>query len=217
MSVFPCNPRQPHQVEEMEVVDFNSLVVYMDNTLLRSVAKELFNRCELELKSSSFPLTPALRELLNTFMRESRNGMPGSALMQESIALQVAITLLRESRHNLSDSPFRSADYSDDASIKKAVAYLTENYQNNLSLSEIAKEVHYSSYHFLRLFKRHTGVTPFEYLLNLRIEKAKDLLKKTNCSISQICDICAFGSLIYFSRIFKEKTGVSPTEYKKQI
>ena len=60
-------------------------------------------------------------------------------------------------------------------------------------------------------------MTPFEYLQNLRIEKAKDLLRKTDCSISQICDLCAFGSLSHFSRVFREKTGVSPTKYKKLV
>lgn len=217
MSVFPCNPGQPYRVEKMKIADFNSFVVYMDNTLLRSTAEELFGASELEMKGSCFAFSPALRELLNTFIRECHADLPGAALMQENIALQIAITLLRESCHNLSGLTCQSVPYHDDAAVKKAIEYITDNYQNRLSLSEISKATHYSSYHLLRLFKRHTGTTPFEYLLNLKIEKAKDLLKKTDCTMQQICNLCAFGSLSYFSRVFREKTGVSPTEYKKQV
>lgn len=217
MSVFPCNPEQPHRVEDMEIVDFMSYVLYMDNTLLRSTAEELYGRSDLVLKSRSFAFSPALRELLNAFIRECRTMQPGFTMMQESIALQTAVTLLRESEHNLSDSSCCIFSYSDNAAVKKAIEYITENYQNDISLSELARHTHYSSYHFVRLFKRHTGVTPFEYLQNLRIEKAKELLRKTDCSISQVCDLCAFGSLSHFSRVFREKTGVSPSEYKRLI
>jgi len=101
--------------------------------------------------------------------------------------------------------------------VRKAIEYITDNYQNNLTLAEIANVTHYSPYHFLRLFKRHTGITPFEYLLNVRIEKAKDMLIKTDCTMSQICDLCAFGSLSHFSCVFRKKTGVSPTEYKNKL
>lgn len=217
MSVFPCNPGQPHRVEEMDIADFLSYVVYMDNSLLRSTAEELYGSGDLVFKSRCFAFSPAIRDLLSTYIRECRIGQPGFTLMQESLALQLAVTLLREGSHNLSDLSCRHISFSDDAAVKKAIEYLAENYQNNISLSEIARETHYSSYHFVRLFKRHTGVTPFEYLQNLRIEKAKDLLRKTDCSISQICDLCAFGSLSHFSRVFREKTGVSPTKYKKLV
>ena len=217
MSVFPCNPGQPHRVENMEIKDFKSMVIYMDNMLLESAAEEIFGKGELELKSCCFPFSPAMRDLMNTFVRECRTCLPGFSMMQETIALQTAVTLLRESCHSLSDPSCRTVTYSDDAAVKKAIEYLTENYHNDLSLSDIAKETHYSPYHFLRLFKRHTGMTPFEYLLDLRIEKARDMLKKTDCTISQICDLCAFSSLSHFSRVFREKTGVSPTEYKKRI
>jgi len=217
MSVFPCNPGQSYRVEKMKITDFKSLVIYMNNTFFRSAAEELFGISEPELKSNCFAFTPALRELLNAFVGECRTDLPGSALMQESIALQVAITLLRESCHNKLGLTYRSAPCYDDAAVKKAIEYITDNYQSSLTLSEIANVTHYSPYHFLRLFKHYTGVTPFEYLLNLRIQKAMDMLKKTDYTMSQICDLCAFSSLSHFSRVFRKKTGVSPTEYKKLI
>lgn len=189
----------------------------MENSFLRSTAKELFDRGELELESRSFAFSPAMKELINMFIRECRAGQTGISLMLESISVQAAVTLLRESRHNLSDSVSRPASYSDEQAVKRAIEYISDNYQNRLSLFEIAKETHYSPYHFLRLFKRHTGKTPFGFLLDLKIEKAKDMLKKTDCSISQICDLCGFGSLSYFSRVFKEKTGLPPSQYKKYI
>ncbi|NMA24408.1 MAG: helix-turn-helix transcriptional regulator [Clostridiales bacterium] len=217
MSVFPCNPHQPHRLEDTGITDFKALVLYMENTFLRTMAKELFGLGELELKSRCFAFSPAMKELVDMFIRECRAGQLGFAMMLESISVQIAITLLRESCHNLSDSSFHPASYSDEKAVKKAIEYIADNYQNRLSLFEIANETHYSPYHFLRLFKRHTGKTPFGFLLDLKIERAKDMLKKTDCTISQISDLCGFNSLSHFSHVFKEKTGLSPSRYKKYI
>jgi len=137
-----------------------------------------------------------------------------AARLRQSISLQIAITVLRESCHNLSDTSFQPDSYYDEKAVKKAIEYIADNYQNRLSLFEIANETHYSPYHFLRLFKRHTGRTPFGFLLDLKIERAKDMLKKTDCTISQVCDLCGFGSLSYFSRVFKERTGLPPSQFK---
>ena len=60
MSIFPCNPGQSYRGEKMAVTDFKSLVVYMDNTLIRSTAEELFGISEPLLKNCCFALTPAL-------------------------------------------------------------------------------------------------------------------------------------------------------------
>jgi AraC family transcriptional regulator len=217
MSIFPCNPQQPHQLQDTGITDFKALVLYMENTLLRTTAEELFGSGELELKSRCFAFSPAMRELIGAFIRECRAGQPGCALMLESISVQAAILLLREGYHNLSGPSFEPELYLDEKAVNKAIEYMLNNCQNRLSLFDIAKETHYSPYHFLRLFKRYTGKTPFGFLLDAKIEKAKNMLSKTDCTISQISDLCGFGSLSYFSRVFREKTGVSPVQYRKQV
>ncbi|HOS69388.1 MAG TPA: AraC family transcriptional regulator [Bacillota bacterium] len=216
MSVFPCNPMQSHQIEETGITDFKALILYFENTFLKTMAEELFGNRNLVLTNNCFELSPGLKELIYTYIRESRAKQPGSSLMLESLSVQAAILLLRESYHNLSFSAYYPREYYDNNCIKKVIEYITDNFQSKISLSDLACETHYSQYHLLRLFKQYTGKTPFEFLLDLKIEKAKGLLQSTNFSIEQICDLCGFSGLSYFSQVFKKKTGLTPTQFKGQ-
>lgn len=92
-----------------------------------------------------------------------------------------------------------------------------DNYLNRISLADLASETNYSPYHLLRLFKRKTGRTPFEFLLELKIEKAKSMIQSRNYSMASICDACGFNSLSYFSQAFKKKTGLTPMQYRNSI
>ena len=213
-SVFPCNPLQPHRVEDTGITDFKAAILYFENTLIQTAAKELYGHGDLEFRSMPMILNRTLWELVQTFTRECRARQPGYNLMLESLSLQAAILLLRESHHNHSFSSFQPGEYQDKKCIAKAIEYLADNYQSKMSLSDLAKETHYSPYHFLRIFKRHTGRTPFEYLIDMKIEKAKDMLRNTDHTITHICDACGFSCLSYFSQAFKKKTGLTPTQFK---
>lgn len=214
MSVFPCNPMQPHRVEDTGIVDFQALILYVQKNLLISLAEDLFGRSCFELENTCFPISPKLKELIDTFTSECRAQQPGCSLMLDSLSVQAAILLLRESKHSLSSFPCQPGQNKDHKCIAKAIEYITDNYLDKFSLLDLASETHYSPYHFLRLFKQHTGKTPFEFLLDVKIEKAKTLLKHSNRPISEICYQCGFSSNSYFCQVFKKKTGVSPSQYK---
>ncbi len=83
---------------------------------------------------------------------------------------------------------------------------------NNFSL---AKTVNMSEIYFRRLFKEKYSTTPKQYILNMRINLAKQKLAQTNNSVNQISLDCGFSSVYHFCRAFKEKTGITPTEYRK--
>ncbi|MGI5839855.1 MAG: helix-turn-helix domain-containing protein [bacterium] len=217
MSVFPCNPLQPHQIEDTGLTDFMALVFYLEKTFLQTVAEEMFGRRDIELNSTCFLFSPALRGLTAAFIRECRTGQPGSSLARESLTVQAAILLLRESRHSLSFTSFQPEMFRDKKCIAKAVEYLRDNYESKISLAALAAEMHYSPYHLLRLFKQNTGKTPSEFLLALKIEKARQLLQSTDYTMTHVCDICGFSGLSYFSQVFRRKTGLTPTQYRSQF
>ncbi|RZM29011.1 MAG: AraC family transcriptional regulator [Pedobacter sp.] len=100
--------------------------------------------------------------------------------------------------------------------INKARLLFRSNIFNAYSAQQAASElcVGYSS--FRKLFKSYTGLSPGQYYLQLKIEKAKNMLTNTNLSVKQISYELNFESNFYFSKIFKEKTGLRPTEYRKQ-
>lgn len=100
--------------------------------------------------------------------------------------------------------------------IRLATHYIQKNYQNSsLSLSEIADVLHISPDYLGKLFKLHLNINYTEYLTNYRLEKAKELLKSTNKSISYISNAVGYNHVHYFRQIFKNKFGCTPLTYRK--
>ena len=77
--------------------------------------------------------------------------------------------------------------------------------------------VNVSPYYFSKLFKAETGMNFIDYLTQLRMDKAKDLLAHTNKSMKEICREVGYSDPNYFSRSFKKNVGLTPTEYKGNV
>lgn len=99
-------------------------------------------------------------------------------------------------------------------STEKAIEYIKNRFDSQLSLDDIAGSVNLSKYHFLRIFKDNTGYTPCEYLKNYRISKAKTYLKQTTYSICEVSRTCGFESVSHFIQIFKQSEGVTPKTFR---
>lgn len=99
--------------------------------------------------------------------------------------------------------------------IDELTKYIRSHFGYNLSLEFLARNMHLSREYLSRYFKKHTGKTIFEYLTEVRIEKAKQMLKATTYSVSDICEYCGYNSLGNFQKAFKRLTGVSPSKYRK--
>ena len=98
--------------------------------------------------------------------------------------------------------------------LMQITAYLEVNYNDpTLSNSHIAAQLGVSEVYCRKLFLSHLGVTPKQYVLNLRIQKAKQLLTGTSYTVTAIAELCGFGSLYHFCRAFKGKVGMTPTQY----
>ena len=98
--------------------------------------------------------------------------------------------------------------------IQKAIKYINDNYTAKISLAMVAQKACLSKYHFSRIFKKITGITYQDYLSHYRIEKAKDMLKKSVLSITEVASSVGFADLRHFERIFKKVTGFTPSQCK---
>lgn len=98
--------------------------------------------------------------------------------------------------------------------IQSILEYMHQNFANKLTNSNLAKLVNMSESHFIRLFKKETGTSPIEYLVKLRIEKAKKLLKSNTKNITEISLQCGFNSPSHFSSSFLKHEKTTPSEYQ---
>lgn len=113
-------------------------------------------------------------------------------------------------------------DYTNNYSIKdnyinKSIEYINNNYSSNIKISDIAKHVGLNRSYFSNLFTKTLGVSPQEYLLSLRIEKACHLLEDLQLSIGEISMRVGYMDQLNFSKIFKKTKGVSPKLYRQLL
>lgn len=99
--------------------------------------------------------------------------------------------------------------------ISFAIQNMNKEYQSNYSLDDYAAMCNMSKFHFLRVFKNITGVSPLEYRNNIRLDHAKELLLDTNIPINEIGRSLGYSSDTYFCDAFKAKAGMSPSQYRK--
>lgn len=100
------------------------------------------------------------------------------------------------------------------ALIKKAIQYIHQNFKQDVRLKDVAETVQVSPQYFSKMFKDEVGVNFIEYLTQLRMNKAKEMLTFSNKTIKEICFEIGYNDPNYFSRLFKKHVGVSPTEFE---
>ncbi len=98
--------------------------------------------------------------------------------------------------------------------ISPAVDFLNTSYMNDISLDMLAEKCCMSKSYFINVFKEYTGYPPYEYLTNIRIENAKNLLLNTKVKVSSICCAVGIPDQNYFTKIFKRYTNATPTAYR---
>ena len=99
--------------------------------------------------------------------------------------------------------------------ITQAKRYIQEHFQEPLRLEDVSSSVGFNATYFSTLFKKETGQNFVDYLTELRINKAKELLCEADVSVSDAAELVGYRDLKYFSRLFKKTTGISPSDYKK--
>ncbi|MFB5284764.1 AraC family ligand binding domain-containing protein [Peribacillus sp. Hz7] len=104
----------------------------------------------------------------------------------------------------------------DNALVRKAKDMLHTNLQSVLKLDEICKELDLSKFQFIRLFKAHTGISPYQYFLNCKIEHAKQLIEKNRDIYSAVAE-CGFVDLTHLNRHFKGVYGTTAFEYLSHL
>jgi len=148
--------------------------------------------------------------------------------LQETVAGLLRVKGLSKEKR----SPFvKQKDFKTDKSIKSTgtekinhyidflhtLGYIEKNLTDNIDLENIASKAYLSKYHFCRLFKKRVGISPMKFVSFMRIEKAKELLRKDDITISTVAISVGFNDLSSFIAHFKKVTGMTPYIYKKSL
>lgn len=112
------------------------------------------------------------------------------------------------------EKPAVPADSGISSAIEQAVRYIHAHYTDELTLQEVADQVHISKNYFSHLFKKQTGRNFIDYLIHLRIEHARTLLADTDLRVYEVAERSGFRDVKYFSKLFRRLTGATPQEYR---
>lgn len=157
-------------------------------------------------------LTPLFNSLL-----ANGDDKPENNIGELATALNIInrLSLLMQESHQ---SIERKRSYDENAdlfAIVTTIKYVKENYADKINIEKLLKIANMSKSNFIAKFKALSRYTPMEYLTEIRIEKAKEMLIDTQNSISVIAQDCGFFDCSHFTSTFKKKTGTSPMRYRK--
>jgi AraC family transcriptional regulator len=165
---------------------------------------------------------PQAERILRSFLSEIQTGGLGGELYAQSLATALAVHLLREHSSLGTRAATRLAREPGDTSglsaraIRRATDYIRDNLDSDLSLKELAASANLSPRHFSRLFKGSTGLSPHQYVIRERIEKAKNLLRNTDFSVGEVAFACGFSHQGHLARHFVRLIGTTPTRFRAE-
>ncbi len=187
----------------------------LDPLFLAGIAEQTdcLNPSRVELLSVPIAYDPHIESIGLLFKSEMQHNAIGSRLYTESLANQLAIHLLRN--YCAFEPKFRQYKGGlPEYKLRQAIDYINEHLAENLSLEAIASVLGISSYYFCRLFKQSMGITPYQYLITCRIEKAKQLLKQHSLPLIEVALSCGFANQSSFTQKFRQIVGTTPKNYR---
>ncbi len=195
--------------------DDHYLQIRIASRFIQNVSSEALtmNPDRLELLPEFRTRDPHLESIGMLLLAELKQENLGGRLYIESLANVLAVHLLRQ----YAAAKPRLTMYEGglpQRQLLQVLEYIHESLDQDVKLADLAALLGMSQFHFSHLFKQSIGTAPYQYLLQQRIERAKQLLKQTDQSIMDIALTCGFNSHSHLSKQFRQLTGITPTAYR---
>ena len=190
--------------------------LYLPDKMLQQSATEEFDSPNpVELQQRGLQDDPIIAQMGRLVAQELEAPSGGSRMMLDSVSLALTVRMLR----TWSSLPERAelptpglAPWQE----KRAIELIQTRYAENLTIADLAAVARLSPFHFIRSFKRSVGRPPHQYLTNIRMERARVLLKTTNLTITDVAFETGYQSSGHFASIFRRHYGMTPTAYRRE-
>jgi len=217
--LFLLTPNTPHRLQcHRTPIDFWFIELHVEEDDRFATAEQAirWNRLQREADYSSPGMT-AIAHTLEALVHSLEAKYAGDGEYDEEIVLldiQKIIRLvqnrLRTNKRTVFDAHYKSTR----ELAQTLMRHMESNYFEPIDLAALSLQVHFNPSYLARVFKSETGVTPMQYLSNLRLSAATSFLIHTEMGIQQIAEETGFNSIHYFSRLFKRTYGVSPQQWR---
>jgi AraC family transcriptional regulator len=197
-----------HQIEWNRESEF--LIISLDPQLLNQAADENIDPERVDLVPSLPKPDPLIHQIGLTLKQELTENGGSDRLYVQSLVNCLSVHLLKK-YSTLTRSLFPTTDRSSPSRLKLVLEYIHDNLAQNFSHTDLAAIANLSISRFYRVFRQGTGVSPHQYLINARIDRAMELLRSSrNPSIGHIAHQLGFADQSHFTRHFKRIVGVTP-------
>jgi AraC family transcriptional regulator len=187
-------------------------VIAICPTLLNQTTQESMQR-EIELVPQLAIDDPVIQQLALALKIEIQTGCMSGRLYGELLGTALAARLVQN--YAVSKPEFKANGLSQ-SQLKRVIDYMKANLTQDLSILDLATLTGMSESHFSRSFKRSVRIAPYQYLIQQRVERAKQLLEKKSIAVSAIALDCGFANQTHLTKVFRQMTGMTPKAYQKR-
>lgn len=190
-------------------------IIMMSNEVLEQVGQESdYIRPELQTRDVLNDST--LRSLVEILLSEKQSGFRSGPFFLDSVTTTLASYLLRH--YSAAPAVLKNPTGGlAPSALRRSIEFIQTHLDGNLRLSDLAREAKLSTSHLVRSFRQSTGKTPYQYLLQQRIERARSLMRDQRTSLTEVALASGFADQHHLARVFRRITGVTPTSYRRSL
>ena len=212
------NPGCYHQafIEDLTTPTYEFFVAASD-FCLEGMKPNSIELTSVPLYRTGADLRQKLMRICTSMCAESDEFKVGRYYMMQSYMVQYMLNIIRDEQ--IPGAPgghvaFESINKN--KIVEEIILYFEEHYMDKISLELISETMYVSPFYISKIFKMVTGDTPIRYLINIRLDKAKELLEESpELSIKEVADRVGYDDAYHFSKLFKKRFGISPSGCKK--
>jgi AraC family transcriptional regulator len=212
-SLSICEFNQPRRMEMRNPA--NVALVLLRNEILEQALQDS-RQPRVELQERHGLQDQTMRQLMEILRDEKRREFQNGAFFLDSIAAALASHLIRRYSANapvITNSVGGMAP----SALRRCIELMEARLDGDLRLDELAREAGLSISHFIRSFRESTGRTPYQFLLDRRVQRAQTLMRNPGTSLTEVARSSGFANQHHLARIFRSVTGITPSAYRGSL